>query len=307
MLIRSCVKWSNSSRGQGHPRRLGLLTSARWISVSFLGCSRGVPPFDLWNPRVMTCRLGPDHHLRGTPPPLCPHLMTVHCWALPLLGGRIEGKPQLWVSPLVAVEGALPEEATLVVHHVSYEAGDDLAAEFHADGEHTDLENPLPSPLHSPCPPLPPPELLSLAAAAAGAPRRVAADHRRRRRCTPPPLLLPLSLFSSLSSLRWRDKMKLGIYGGYDMTYAAQRLTPGGPWILRDIRLGVQKWTPHFTPEENAIKSAAAWFRLPDLPVEFWDRDVLFSIASAIGRPVKVDTLTLEGSGRSFAKICVEI
>ncbi|MQM17625.1 hypothetical protein Taro_050597, partial [Colocasia esculenta] len=55
--------------------------------------------------------------------------------------------------------------------------------------------DPPSQPPSQPLPPLSPSEPLSLAAV--GAPRRVAADHRRWRRCTP-----PLSLFSSLSSLR---------------------------------------------------------------------------------------------------------
>ncbi|MQL99717.1 hypothetical protein Taro_032445 [Colocasia esculenta] len=114
---------------------------------------------------------------------------------------------------------------------------------------------PLPLPEQPPSPPLPPPEF-------------------REARRRPPPLqaaagALPLSLFSSLSSVRiqYKDdvhndgevmrgtinvitriarsmnerldavaeveryKMKVGIYGGYDMTYTVQRLSPAKWWI----------------------------------------------------------------------------
>ncbi|MQL74965.1 hypothetical protein Taro_007335, partial [Colocasia esculenta] len=125
----SCVRWSSLSRGLGHPCRLDLPTSARWINVSLLGRPRGVPLFDLWTLRDRTRRLGPDRRLRWTSSLLCLHLMTVHCWVHPLLGGRIECP-----SRALTIEGADSEETTPVVQHVSYETRDDMAAEFQAKG-----------------------------------------------------------------------------------------------------------------------------------------------------------------------------
>ncbi|MQM18800.1 hypothetical protein Taro_051797 [Colocasia esculenta] len=55
---------------------------------------------------------------------------------------------------------------------------------------------------------------------------------------------------------------------------------------------------------KKAIKICSS---LDNLPMEFWDRRCLFSIASAVGRPVKVDKLTLAGRKRNFARIYVEI
>lgn len=52
---------------------------------------------------------------------------------------------------------------------------------------------------------------------------------------------------------------------------------------------------------------APVWIRLLKLPLEFWDRACLFTVASALGRPIKLYGVTLSGSKKSFARICVEI
>ncbi|MQM14522.1 hypothetical protein Taro_047453 [Colocasia esculenta] len=66
--------------------------------------------------------------------------------------------------------------------------------------------------------------------------------------------------------------------------------------------VAVQRWTPRLNPAELKVEALAVWIRLPNLPLEFWDRKCIFAIASAAGRPIKVDNLTLKGEKRFFAR-----
>lgn len=55
------------------------------------------------------------------------------------------------------------------------------------------------------------------------------------------------------------------------------------------------------------MESTLAWVQFPDLSMMFYDEDVLYAIAFAIGKPIKIDiNMRLATRGR-FARVCVEI
>ena len=43
-----------------------------------------------------------------------------------------------------------------------------------------------------------------------------------------------------------------------------------------------------------APQSVACWVRLPELPAEYYDDQILYKIAKEIGRPIKMDVNTAE-------------
>ncbi|KAL0347827.1 UNVERIFIED_CONTAM: hypothetical protein Scaly_1798700 [Sesamum calycinum] len=47
--------------------------------------------------------------------------------------------------------------------------------------------------------------------------------------------------------------------------------------------------------------------RFPNLPIEYYDFDVLFHIAKLIGRPIKMDQHTFQKQRCKFARVCVEV
>ena len=49
------------------------------------------------------------------------------------------------------------------------------------------------------------------------------------------------------------------------------------------------------------------WIRIPCLNVGYYDENVLLSIASMVGRPVKIDQTTMNAARGKFARVCVEI
>ena len=51
----------------------------------------------------------------------------------------------------------------------------------------------------------------------------------------------------------------------------------------------------------------AVWIRFPKLPIEFYDREVLKEIGSAIGPVLRIDSYTASGSRGSYARLCVQV
>ncbi|MQL82442.1 hypothetical protein Taro_014921, partial [Colocasia esculenta] len=75
-----------------------------------------------------------------------------------------------------------------------------------------------------------------------------------------------------------------------------EEVLAGSPWYLKGVLIGVQRWSLRFIPTPQAFTSVAVWIRIHNLPIEYWERHCLFSIAAAIGKPIKIDTTTLYGN-----------
>ncbi|CAN1292134.1 hypothetical protein LINPERPRIM_LOCUS21431 [Linum perenne] len=86
-----------------------------------------------------------------------------------------------------------------------------------------------------------------------------------------------------------------------------ERAMFGGPWMINDHYVVIQEWRPYFRPEETSLSTLRVWVRLPGLPFEYFDRSILKLIGDRIGRTVRIDHTTLEGTRGNFARICVEV
>ncbi|CAL1354530.1 unnamed protein product [Linum trigynum] len=49
------------------------------------------------------------------------------------------------------------------------------------------------------------------------------------------------------------------------------------------------------------------WVQLPDIPVEFYNREAVRMIAEKIGKPVRVDCATELGARTKYARVCMEV
>ncbi|MCH94006.1 hypothetical protein A2U01_0014960, partial [Trifolium medium] len=98
----------------------------------------------------------------------------------------------------------------------------------------------------------------------------------------------------------------------------AVRVFEGGPWMILGHCLVVQRWHPEFFPREDELKRVAVWIRVPGLPIEYYDKNILWNIGNCIGRTVKIDSNTLKfkkgmeadfyvPERGKFARICVEV
>ena len=66
-------------------------------------------------------------------------------------------------------------------------------------------------------------------------------------------------------------------------------------------------WEPYFRASGDNLTSVAVSVRFPELPIEFYDLEVLKEIGSAIGPMLHIDSYTAIGSRGSYARLCIQI
>ncbi|XP_020218786.1 uncharacterized protein LOC109802009 [Cajanus cajan] len=93
----------------------------------------------------------------------------------------------------------------------------------------------------------------------------------------------------------------------FDLVADREKVMQGWPWMLFDHYLIVRPWSPEFMAADAKVDSTLVWVRFPGLRMVFYDESVLLTIASAIGKPIKVDLNTLNMTRGRFARVCVEI
>lgn len=81
----------------------------------------------------------------------------------------------------------------------------------------------------------------------------------------------------------------------------------GGPWFILNHFLSVRKWVPKFIASATHLTYSALWVRLPELPTEFYDLEILQCFCSKLGQLLKVDTCTSATIKGRYARICIEV
>lgn len=85
------------------------------------------------------------------------------------------------------------------------------------------------------------------------------------------------------------------------------RALTGGPWMIGDNYLRVQKWKPNFVAESAVINTLPVWVHFPILPVEYYTEDWLKRAGDQIGKTIKVDATTRATTRGKFARVCIEV
>jgi len=93
----------------------------------------------------------------------------------------------------------------------------------------------------------------------------------------------------------------------FDEAADKEKVVTGGPWLIYDHCLAVAHWTPEFASPNAKVDKTIVWVRFPGLNLVYYDESFLLAMASALGRPIKVDTNTLKIERGKFARVCVEI
>ena len=81
----------------------------------------------------------------------------------------------------------------------------------------------------------------------------------------------------------------------------------GGPWFVGEHFLAIKPWEPYFRASGDNLTSVAIWVRFSELPIEFYDLEVLKEIGSAIGPVLRIDSYTANGSRGSYARLCIQV
>ncbi|XP_015953884.2 uncharacterized protein LOC107478264 [Arachis duranensis] len=81
----------------------------------------------------------------------------------------------------------------------------------------------------------------------------------------------------------------------------------GGPWLLFNHYLTIQRWTSDFHLFGAEINKVDAWVQLPDLPIEYYEKRFLGKVGDQIGKTLKVALNTANQARGKFARLCVEL
>ncbi|GAU32943.1 hypothetical protein TSUD_153600 [Trifolium subterraneum] len=93
----------------------------------------------------------------------------------------------------------------------------------------------------------------------------------------------------------------------FDLEADREKVISGGPWVIYDHCVAIRPWTTDFISSEVHINKTLVWIRFPSLGMEYYDESLLLALATAVGRPIKVDMHTLDASRGKFARVCIEI
>ncbi|KAL5743601.1 hypothetical protein ACOSQ2_026717 [Xanthoceras sorbifolium] len=81
----------------------------------------------------------------------------------------------------------------------------------------------------------------------------------------------------------------------------------GGPWMVTNQYLVVQRWRPNFVPGEGPIREMPVWLRLSGLPMEWVDAGLLWKLGGILGKTYRMDQITKAQSRGRYARLCIEI
>ena len=76
-------------------------------------------------------------------------------------------------------------------------------------------------------------------------------------------------------------------------------------WDIANKPLILHKWTPSM--QQLYLSYVPIWIKLHSLLIEFWNATCLSYVASVVGKPLCVDSVTEEHQRLGFARILVEV
>ncbi|PKU59626.1 uncharacterized protein LOC110106371 [Dendrobium catenatum] len=86
-----------------------------------------------------------------------------------------------------------------------------------------------------------------------------------------------------------------------------EAILSGGPWFLLGKPFILQRWSPKFKPKRDEASPIPIWIKIVDFPLALWTPTGISRIASYIGVPISVDSLTANRTRLTFARVCVLI
>ena len=80
-----------------------------------------------------------------------------------------------------------------------------------------------------------------------------------------------------------------------------------GPWYIAGRPIILRAWQPGMEMLNIQLTTMPIWVKFYNIPLEYWTNTCLSYIASAVGKPLHMDSLTENRSRLSFARICNEV
>lgn len=131
----------------------------------------------------------------------------------------------------------------------------------------------------------------------------------------------PLTVVALKEKLKpiWKNLAPWGVTsigkGFYEFVFSsiedARRVRSVGSWILNPGLLKLFPWTSDFSPNLQTNTSAQVWLKIHGLSQEYWRKRIIFAIASSVGTPICVDSITskpaIERTFGHFARVLIDI
>ncbi|GLT26186.1 hypothetical protein SLA2020_012690 [Shorea laevis] len=80
-----------------------------------------------------------------------------------------------------------------------------------------------------------------------------------------------------------------------------------GPYQMFGHYLAVQPWEPGFHPVGAKAPKTTVWVKLHGVLIVCFYEAICLFLSSKIGKPIKVDSVTLLATKGKFARVCVEV
>ncbi|GAV72624.1 DUF4283 domain-containing protein/zf-CCHC_4 domain-containing protein [Cephalotus follicularis] len=80
-----------------------------------------------------------------------------------------------------------------------------------------------------------------------------------------------------------------------------------GPWDVWGYHLAVRPWCKGMSLTLWECKSMPVWVKLRGVPIQFWNKVGLSYIASVLGKPLHMDTPTMNRFALLFVRVCVDM
>lgn len=93
----------------------------------------------------------------------------------------------------------------------------------------------------------------------------------------------------------------------FDMADDYNKVYTGGPWVAMDHYVTVRKWQQDFKPDETEEDTTAIWVQFPNLPIEYYNENVLNHISKVLGVPLKIIINTAMAARGKHARVCIEM
>lgn len=67
-----------------------------------------------------------------------------------------------------------------------------------------------------------------------------------------------------------------------------------GPWIVLGHYITVSKWRPNLRPSIEDVHATMVWVHLSELPIEFFNEELLLRVENRIGKAIHVLLIFLQ-------------
>ncbi|KAK3189362.1 hypothetical protein Dsin_028923 [Dipteronia sinensis] len=122
---------------------------------------------------------------------------------------------------------------------------------------------------------------------------------------------LPFSLVNNIAMRIWGNRGLLEVLANEKGFYffkfsddeACSNVLEAGPWLFAERMMILKKWHPKLILSKDSYSKIPVWVKLFNIPHEYWNEEGLSHIASAVGKPLYVDSLTESMKRISFARV----